>query len=91
MEIHALITKVAAVRGVTLEQVLSSRRNRPITMARHEAMKAVRALHPNMSAVQLGRIFNRDHSSVLFALGTLKRKPNYYINARYHPPKVAAE
>ena len=91
METLALIEKVAAARGVTLDQVLGPLRWRPIVMARHEAMKAVRAANPNMSTPQIGKIFNRDHSSVCFALGMLKRKPTYYVNARYHPRKDAAE
>lgn len=59
--------------GITIADILSQRRRRDLVQARHACMKAVHERRPDMSFPQLGRVFSRDHSSILHALGRLKR------------------
>lgn len=63
-----IIAKVAAHHGFTYEEILSKRRDVRLVVARHEAMRAVRDAKPEYSLPKLGRLFKRDHSSVLYAL-----------------------
>lgn len=59
--------------GWSWEDIKSKRRNRALVAVRHACMKEVHRQRPDLSFPQLGRIFNRDHSSLLHAVGRLKR------------------
>jgi chromosomal replication initiator protein len=63
----ATIARVAARHGVTVREVLGSARSGLIVEARHAAMVEVR-LEFGDSAAAIGRLFNRDHTTVLYAL-----------------------
>ncbi len=66
--IKSLIAKAAKDNGVTYEAVMSRARPRDVCTARFAAIAAVAAAYPDMSFPRLGRIFNRDHSSIVHAL-----------------------
>ena len=65
-ETKATIKTIAEKWGVTYEQVLSKSRAREIMFARCEAIRAIRAIRPQMSLPQIGRVFRRDHTSILY-------------------------
>ena len=67
-----VVARVADVYGVTLTEVMGRSRRRPIVSARHAAMRAVSAEFGDSSA-EIGRLFNRDHTTVLHALDALNR------------------
>lgn len=71
----SIVDQVAAGHGLTRAQILGPDRKRPLVIARHEAMRAVAAAYPSMSSPCIGRLFNRDHSTVLYALGRIKKRP----------------
>jgi chromosomal replication initiation ATPase DnaA len=71
--IRAMIAAEAEAVGLTLADVLGPCRQRPIVRARHRAIRKVRAAYPAKSFPEIGRIFHRDHSTVIYALG-LRRK-----------------
>jgi hypothetical protein len=66
--IKSLIANAAKVNGVTYEAIMSRARPRDVCRARFAAITAVAAAYPDMSFPRLGRIFNRDHSSIVHAL-----------------------
>jgi chromosomal replication initiation ATPase DnaA len=63
-----LIGRVAAWHGYTVEDVLGPSRARPLIQARFDAVAAVATTYPGMSLPMLGRLFKRDHTTILHAL-----------------------
>jgi len=66
--IKSIIANAAKVNGVTYEAIMSRARPRDVCRARFDAIAAVSAAYPDMSFPRIGRIFNRDHSSIVHAL-----------------------
>jgi hypothetical protein len=66
--IKSLIAKAAQDNGVSYDAVMSRARPRDVCRARFAAITAVASAYPDMSFPRLGRIFNRDHSSIVHAL-----------------------
>jgi hypothetical protein len=66
--IKALIAKAAQDNGVSYDAVMSRARPRDVCRARFDAIAAVSAAYPDMSFPRIGKIFNRDHSSIVHAL-----------------------
>jgi len=66
--IKSIIANAARVNGVTYEAIMSRARPRDVCRARFAAITAVAAAYPDMSFPRLGRIFNRDHSTIVHAL-----------------------
>lgn len=63
-----LIGRVAAWHGFTVDDVLGPSRARPLVQARFDAVAAVKMAYPGMSLPMLGRLFKRDHTTLLHAL-----------------------
>lgn len=71
--IRQIIAMVAEHHRVKPEDILSRRLDRPAVYARHDAIKAVHMAKPHFSLSRIGRLFGRDHSTVCYALGRLKK------------------
>jgi hypothetical protein len=83
--VKALVKRVAEEHGCTFAEVMSECRHRggqpspdkpahkDVVGARWAAMRAVRDQF-GWSTIRIGKLFNRDNSSVAFALGLLKNK-----------------
>jgi chromosomal replication initiator protein len=69
----AVIQRVAKANGVTVKQVMGRSRLKPIARARQMAMRAIEAEFGDSSPM-IGRLFNRDHTTVLAALGSIKKR-----------------
>lgn len=67
-----LIRLVASKHGVTVSAIKGSARHRAIVAIRHEAMAFVYKLRPDLSLPQIGRVFNRDHTTILHAVRKLE-------------------
>lgn len=50
-------------------------RSKHIVFARYIAIHRIANAFPTMSTPQIGKVFDLDHTSILFALGRLARKP----------------
>jgi chromosomal replication initiation ATPase DnaA len=61
----------------TLEEIQGPGRSRQLVKIRYEIIRSIGRLRPDLSTVQIGRFINRDHSTVVFALGRRERKPTY--------------
>lgn len=62
-----IIRIVAAKHGVSVTDIKSQTRTLHIVEARHEAMALVYQLRPDLSLPAIGRVFGRDHTTVLHA------------------------
>ena len=63
-----IVRWVAEMKGVTVDDILGNRRERQFVTARFDAIKAVADARPDLSLSQIGKIFNRDHTTIIHAL-----------------------
>lgn len=68
VSIKAIIRAVAAKHGIRVPELMSHRRHAVVVAARHDAIVQVYLARPNMSLPQIGRLFHRDHTSILSCL-----------------------
>lgn len=68
VSVRDIIRSVEFRHGLTPGEITGARRNTKVVRARHEAMWIAKELHPHLSFPAIGRIFNRDHTTVLHAL-----------------------
>jgi chromosomal replication initiation ATPase DnaA len=71
-----LLKEVAAEFGVSVEALRGPRRDRPYPAIRGEFCRRAMAME-RYSTTQIGLAINRDHTTVIYALGRQKRKPSY--------------
>jgi len=71
---RAMIADVARRHGLTYREMISPARDQRHVRARTEAIVLVKQTKPHLSYPQLGRIFRRDHSTILHALGLRARQ-----------------
>lgn len=95
-----IISLVAAKHGVTAADIVGPSRTRKIVAARHEAIGVVYTHCRQVSLPAIGRLFNRDHTTILHALRKLRRisKPAPYRRAKFltkemqtKPEKIVAQ
>jgi chromosomal replication initiation ATPase DnaA len=65
---RVLIERVAAWHGVDAAAILSHRRHARDVQARFDAIAAVKMAYPAISFARLGRLFDRDHTTIMHAL-----------------------
>ncbi len=63
-----IITKVAEMFNTSYIEVISNSRLRNITDARHISMLLVKERFPLITYNAIGKLFNRHHSSVIYAI-----------------------
>lgn len=71
--VDKIFTAVYKKYGITREELESSRRSRSIAQARHICMYLIRSI-TDMSLPNIGKIFNRDHSTVISSCEIVERK-----------------
>ena len=64
-----IVSDVAREHRVPLDYLYGPQRYRWIKDARYAAIRTVAAEFPRWSSTQLGRLFGRDHTTILHALG----------------------
>jgi chromosomal replication initiation ATPase DnaA len=74
------IGAIAKKHGMNIELLMSKSRRRVVVTARNEAIRYVWGRHyPTWSYPVIGRFFGMDHTSIMYALGRLpKRPPSLY-------------
>lgn len=80
---YALIRYVAVKRGIKYHDIIGSSRIHPFVAARREAVTLVVEHCRPKTLHELGRIFHRDHSSILNLLG--RRKKQVRVNNKVSP------
>lgn len=68
ISVAQIISEEAELHGVSVRDILGASRNRRITDARHFAMYRARIERADMSLPHIGKVFRRDHTSVLHAI-----------------------
>lgn len=69
-----IIEHVAHSYGVTVEAIMSKSRMDKIAEARHAAIRAVANSRPDWSLTMIGKVFGRDHTTILHSLRKTKRE-----------------
>ena len=67
MTMREIAEEIAALHGASLAALKGPRREKSISMARQQAMAAIYATH-RFSQPQIGKFFNRHHTTVLHAV-----------------------
>ena len=71
--VDRILEKVAKKYGVTVEDIKGTKRTKEIAWARHISIYLIRRL-TDMSLPQIGRLLNRDHTTVINSLKTIERE-----------------
>jgi chromosomal replication initiator protein len=66
--IDALFETYTKASGFKVKDIKGKRRTRQLTKVRHEIMQQIRQC-TSLSYPEIGKIFNRTHSTVLYACG----------------------
>jgi len=66
--VAAIQKEVAGRHGIPVQRLLGCNMARPLVAARDEAIALAHAARPDLSFPALGRLFRRDHSSIMSAL-----------------------
>lgn len=69
-----IIMVTAAQRGYTLDEVISPNRSRHLCSVRDACIRVVADAKPHLSLKQIGRLFRRDHTTIIHSLRKT-RKP----------------
>jgi chromosomal replication initiation ATPase DnaA len=79
-DLESMLSAIAARHGVTVDELRSPRRHRPLPAIRAEFCRRAWALnkHP---VTQIAWAIRRDHSSVSYLLGWTKRLPSWTARA----------
>jgi len=64
----AIITNLTELFSVSKETLLSKKRQRRLVNIRCIAIREIRANYPRMGLKTIGRIFNKDHSTIIHSL-----------------------
>ncbi len=59
---------IAKENGMDIGLVLGRSRKKSVVAVRYKCIRAVADARPDLSTLRLGQIFNRDHTSILWAL-----------------------
>ena len=70
--IDKIFSAVAEKYGVTVEEIKGVRRSKHITLPRHVSIYIMRTI-TNKSLPEIGKIFNRDHTTILASYETIKK------------------
>ncbi len=71
--VDKIFTAIYRKYGIKKEDIIGARRTKEVAAARHKAIYLVRTI-TEMSLPNIGKIFNRDHSTVLSSIETIERK-----------------
>jgi chromosomal replication initiator protein len=65
-----IMAAVSESLDIPIETILSKDRHQDVAMARQIAMALIRKYEPSVTLKRIGRMFRRDHSTVIYALRT---------------------
>jgi chromosomal replication initiator protein len=68
-----IVSEVCSVLSVTVDQLKSNTRKREVVEARFIAMALIMIANPDLTLKEVGAMFNRDHSTVVYARDTYKK------------------
>jgi chromosomal replication initiation ATPase DnaA len=65
---HNIIVGVSVATGISIRGIMSRARSKSVARARQLAMRRLYDVGPEWSMPRVGRVFERDHTTVLHAL-----------------------
>jgi hypothetical protein len=71
---HQIIREVAAQHGFSAAELIGPRRQVQLVAARFEAMWRIKTERPDMSLPMIGRLFHRDHTTILHGTRVHERR-----------------
>lgn len=71
--VRSIVERVGTFHDISFDAIVGPRRDRKTVAARYDAIKAVHSVRPDLTLQKIGWHFNRDHTSVLHALGRVKK------------------
>lgn len=71
--IRDMIKATAIQHGTTYEEIVGPRRSKGLTTIRDACVRAAADARPDLSLVSIGKIFNRDHTSIIHSLKKTKK------------------
>ena len=71
--VDRIITHVSAAMNISIEDIKSKKRSKDIAFARHTCIYLIKAL-TDMSLSAIGKVFGRDHSTVVNSLDTIENE-----------------
>lgn len=74
-ESRQIIRETALEFKLHPDELIGDSRESQVVFARYVAIHRIARAYPQKSSTQIGKLFNRDHTSILFALGRMKKKP----------------
>lgn len=77
----SILYQVANVHRVTVAEILGNRRDHFTVRARFAAVRAVADARPDLTLTQIGRVFERDHTSILHALKATAKPDEHHRRA----------
>lgn len=80
-----IIAEVASRHGMLARDILGVHRSKPVVLARQEAMWRVHRDRPEISFPQLGRLFDRDHSTVIHGIRSHEERRRKVIGGMETP------
>lgn len=81
-----IIVKLVSLRsGAKVDDIVGPRRDKAIVPVRQQAIRLIHSHCSHLSLPAIGRIFNRDHTTILYQLGTLKRSPHCQVKDHVVP------
>lgn len=72
-KVNDIIREVAEQTGIPAEMLVGESQKRKVVAARWRAIAEVEFRRPDLSSAQIGRYFNRDHSTILTILKKVSR------------------
>jgi chromosomal replication initiation ATPase DnaA len=71
--ILSIVAEEAMKAGIGSSDIFGRGRSAPVVRARHGAIKRVHEALPGKSYPALGRIFGRNHATIMYAVGAYRR------------------
>jgi chromosomal replication initiation ATPase DnaA len=81
----AITTEEAERAGLSAKDLRSRGSFGHIVIARYKAINRVSEEFPEMTSTAIGRFFNHDHTTILYALGRLRTRPRSKLLRKVRP------
>lgn len=82
IEPSIVISTVSDYLGISTGEIFSPRRFRYSVKAKHIAMSLIKK-YSNRSLAEIGKIFGRDHATVIYATHSVEDQARFYVDYRF--------
>ena len=86
-QVEKVVKATSKVTGVSVNEIMSNRRQKELVQARHIAMFLAHET-TTLSYVQIGAVMNKDHTSVIYAVNKIKNRGRGVSKVNKHMAKI---